>query len=80
MFTGTMKEARTEKIELKDISATIFSSILNFIYTGQVALCQLTVQEVLAAADMLGLPEVMDSCTEFLKTELHYSNALGIYR
>jgi len=80
MFLAGMKESRTEKLELKNISSSVFSSLLHFIYTGQVFLTQTTVQEVLVAADMLGLPEVIDSCTEFLKSELHPSNAIGIYR
>ena len=32
------------------------------------------------AADMLQLKEVVHGCTEFLKSELHTSNAIGIYR
>lgn len=80
MFLAGMKESRTEKVELQNISCTVFSSLLHFIYTGQIYLTQSTVQEILVAADMLGLPEVIGSCTEFLKSELHPSNAIGIYR
>jgi len=38
------------------------------------------VQELLAAADMLQLNEVVDGCCEFLCRELHATNALGILR
>ena len=48
--------------------------------SGQVFLTQNSVQDILAAADMLGLPEVLDACADFLKNELHPSNAIGIYR
>lgn len=41
---------------------------------------QSNVQELLAAADMLQLNEVVDGCCEFLCRELHASNALGILR
>lgn len=41
---------------------------------------QTNVQELLAAADMLQLHEVVDGCCEFLCRELHASNALGILR
>jgi actin-binding protein IPP len=53
---------------------------MSMIHTGQIFLTQSTVQEVLVAADMLGLPEVIDACTEYLRTELHSTNAIGIYR
>lgn len=41
---------------------------------------QTNVQELLAAADMLQLNEVVDGCCEFLCRELHATNALGILR
>ena len=41
---------------------------------------QTCVQEILAAADMLELPEIVEGCCEFLCRELHATNALGILR
>ena len=41
---------------------------------------QENVQDILVAADMIELKEVVEKCTEFLKLELHESNAIGIYR
>ena len=35
-------------------------------------------QDILVSADMIGLTEVVSKCTEFLKCELHESNAIGI--
>lgn len=37
-------------------------------------------QELLAAADMLQIPEVVSECCDFLCRELHPSNGLGILR
>ena len=34
-------------------------------------------QDLLAAADMFGLEEVVVACCTFLKQELHPSNAIG---
>lgn len=47
---------------------------------GNICLSGATVQEILSAADMVGLPDVVESCTDFLKNELHPTNAIGIYR
>lgn len=44
------------------------------------ALCQENVQDMIVAGDMLELKEVVHGCTEFLKNELHITNAVGIYR
>jgi len=49
-------------------------------FKGEIFLSASCVQEVLTAANMIGLPEVVDSCTDYLKTELHPTNAIGIYR
>lgn len=45
-----------------------------------VSYSQINVQELLAAADMLQIPEVVDGCCQFLCRELHSTNALGILR
>lgn len=47
---------------------------------GQICLSATTVQEILSSADMIGLPEIVDSCTDYLRNELHPTNAIGIYR
>jgi actin-binding protein IPP len=50
------------------------------ILVGEININQDNVQEMMVAADMLELKEVVVGCTEFLKHELHASNAIGIYR
>jgi hypothetical protein len=52
----------------------------SFFASGEVNITQENVQELMAAADMLQLREVVVGCTQFLKNELHFSNAIGIYR
>ena len=37
-------------------------------------------QDILISADMIELSDVVSRCTEFLKCELHESNAIGKYR
>lgn len=41
---------------------------------------KINVQPLLIAADMLQLKELIVGCTEYLKGELHNTNALGIFR
>lgn len=47
---------------------------------GEIIIDKATVQHLLVVADMLQLRELVTGCGEYLKRELHASNALGIYR
>ena len=48
--------------------------------SGEIMIDKSTVQHLLIAADMLQLRELVTGCGEFLRRELHPSNALGIFR
>lgn len=48
--------------------------------TGEIEIDKATVQHLMIAADMFQLRELVIGCGEFLKRELHPSNALGIFR
>ncbi|KAJ4431679.1 hypothetical protein ANN_20280 [Periplaneta americana] len=80
MFTTGLLEEQKDTIELHDIPPHILNSLIDFIYTGEININQDNVQELMVAADMLELKEVVGGCTEFLKHELHATNAIGIYR
>lgn len=80
MFTSGLCEKDQRSVELHAISAYILEIIMNFIYTGNVCINQNNVQELIVAADMLELHEVVLGCSEFLIKELHPINAVGIYR
>lgn len=80
MFTGGLVEELQELVEIHAISANILSMLVDFIYTGNIDITQDNVQELFAAADMLELDEVVSGCIVYLQQQLHYSNALGIYR
>ncbi|KAH8381180.1 actin-binding protein IPP [Drosophila serrata] len=75
-----LNEVKQKSVVLHTIDGDILHILLDFIYTGRCEITQSNVQELLAAADMLQLNEVVDGCCEFLCRELHASNALGILR
>lgn len=75
-----LNEVNQKSVVLHTIDGEILNILLEFIYTGRCEITQTNVQELLAAADMLQLHEVVDGCCEFLCRELHASNALGILR
>ncbi|XP_011500477.1 PREDICTED: actin-binding protein IPP [Ceratosolen solmsi marchali] len=80
MFTGGLVEEQQELVEIHSIPENILSILIDFIYSGNVNVTQDNVQELFAAADMLELNEVVSSCISYLEEQLHFSNALGIYR
>lgn len=73
-------EGKQKSVILHSIDPNILKLLLDFVYTGHVHIEQFNVQELLAAADMLQIPEVVSECCAFLCRELHPSNALGILR
>lgn len=81
MFAGNLCEKNQHQIEIHNVQSYIFEILLNFIYSGQVKrINQNNVQDLMVAADMLELNEVVSECTRFLCKELHALNAIGIYR
>ncbi|XP_061387651.1 actin-binding protein IPP [Musca vetustissima] len=75
-----LNEVNQKTVVLHTIDGDILSILLDFIYTGRCEITQSNVQELLAAADMLQLHEIVDGCCEYLCRELHPTNALGILR
>ncbi|KAK3929229.1 Actin-binding protein IPP [Frankliniella fusca] len=80
MFTVELIEKQQQCVEIHAIDPDILEALIHFIYTGKVRIGQDNVQELMIAADMLQLKEVVTGCTDFLKKELHHSNCIGIYR
>ncbi|XP_016307156.1 actin-binding protein IPP [Sinocyclocheilus anshuiensis] len=80
LFSGAMSEAHEEEVRIVGVEADVFEILLEFIYTGSIDVTVDTVQELMVAADMLHLSEVVDICGEFLRAHMDPSNCVGIYR
>uniref|UniRef100_A0A7M4FM30 Intracisternal A particle-promoted polypeptide n=1 Tax=Crocodylus porosus TaxID=8502 RepID=A0A7M4FM30_CROPO len=80
LFTGGMKEASKEVVQIRGVEASAFQLLLDFIYTGIVNINENNVQELIIAADMLQLTEVVDLCCEFLKGQIEPLNCIGLFQ
>uniref|UniRef100_A0A8D1X022 BTB domain-containing protein n=1 Tax=Sus scrofa TaxID=9823 RepID=A0A8D1X022_PIG len=80
LFTGGMKESSKDVVQILGIEAGIFQVLLDFIYTGTVNIGVNNVQELIVAADMLQLTEVVNLCCEFLKGQIDPQNCIGIFQ
>lgn len=78
MFTHELLESEQEVVEIKNMNAEVLSSLVDFAYTGSIAITVDNVQEVLSAASLLQISQVQDLCCTFLKKQLDASNCLGI--
>ncbi|XP_076001076.1 actin-binding protein IPP isoform X1 [Genypterus blacodes] len=80
LFSGGMREADKEEVHILGVEADVFEVLLDFIYTGMISVTVENVQELMVAADMLQLSEVVSICGEFLKSQMDPSNCVGIFQ
>ncbi|XP_051044488.1 actin-binding protein IPP isoform X2 [Phodopus roborovskii] len=80
LFAGGMKESSKDVVQILGIEAGIFQLLLDFIYTGLVNIAVNNVQELIVAADMLQLTEVVNLCCDFLKGQIDPQNCIGLFQ
>ncbi|XP_050041918.1 actin-binding protein IPP-like [Dermacentor andersoni] len=80
MFHSGLAESDRGTVEIRGVSATITDLLLGFIYTGEILITRDNCQDLLAAANMFRLADVVQACCDFLQRELHPSNCVGIFR
>lgn len=80
LFSGGMREAEKEEVQILGVETEAFEVLLDFIYTGVISVTVDNVQELMVAADMLQLTEVVSICGEFLKSHMDPSNCVGIFQ
>ncbi|KRZ66180.1 Kelch-like protein 3 [Trichinella papuae] len=78
MFQSNMSEVGQGKIRIHGVEPDALKSLVNFMYTSEIAITAENVQYILIASDLLEMSEVTNSCCEFLKSQLNPSNCIGI--
>ncbi|GFO32826.1 kelch-like protein 40a [Plakobranchus ocellatus] len=78
-FTCGLREDCERKITLKAIDKNIFSTILTYMYTGNIKLTEENLSDIWRAADMLQIAPVMKECEEFFKTVLRLDNCFEFF-
>uniref|UniRef100_A0A3Q1F712 Kelch-like family member 2 n=1 Tax=Acanthochromis polyacanthus TaxID=80966 RepID=A0A3Q1F712_9TELE len=78
MFTGEMAESRAKRVRIKEVDGWTLGLLVDYIYTAEIQVTEDNVQALLPAAGLLQLNEVKKACCEFLSSQLHPSNCLGI--
>lgn len=78
MFTQNLVEARSDSVELQGVTAGGLKILLNFIYTGELAVSLDSVAEVVGAATHLQVLEVVRMCSTYLKRHLGLDNCVDV--
>ncbi|XP_036596126.1 kelch-like protein 4 [Trichosurus vulpecula] len=78
MFTNDVLEAKQEEIKMEGIDPDALKALVHYAYTGILELKEDTIENLLSAACLLQLSQVIEVCCNFLIKQLHPSNCLGI--
>ena len=77
MFTG-FTERDSSRVVLQGLDPEALQILVEYVYTSEVDVTEDNVQCLLPAANLLQLTDVRDACCEFLQSQLHPTNCLGI--
>lgn len=75
MFSGTMAESKQDVIDLKGVTADGLHHIIEFIYSGEIALTFVNLHEVVHTASHLQVMSALDLCSSYIKSLLTFENA-----
>ncbi|XP_061694821.1 kelch-like protein 18 isoform X3 [Syngnathoides biaculeatus] len=78
MFTNDMVECKQDEILMHGMDPSALEALINFAYSGHVAIDQQNVQSLLIGSSFLQLQNVKDACCSFLQDRLHPKNCLGV--
>ncbi|EUB64166.1 Kelch-like ECH-associated protein [Echinococcus granulosus] len=79
MFTSGMREEGVSEVRLHYLTPLALTRLVHFAYTGEICVSERNVCEILSAAIMLQISAVIGVCAQFLESQLHVSNALGLH-
>ncbi|XP_035691038.1 kelch-like protein 24 [Branchiostoma floridae] len=71
MFNGFHRESKIDKIEVKGIEAEILQQLVDYAYTSKITITPDNIVSLYAAANMLQIKAVEDSCVEYLSNLLN---------
>ncbi|KAF4070559.1 hypothetical protein AMELA_G00286740 [Ameiurus melas] len=78
MFAGGLREMQQTEVTIHGVTHTAMTKLLDFIYTSELELDLDTVQEVLCAATLLQVQDVIGFCCEFLFSWMDNDNILEV--
>ena len=78
MFAGELAETNQNVVTLNNIEPEALEALINYAYTSEIEIRVDNVESLLASSSILQIKDIRDACCEFMKSQLHPSNCLGI--
>ena len=78
LFGSKGKTRKNNEVVIRGISKEVFEAILDFIYTGSIALTMENVFEMVEAANQINLPYLEEFCITYLGNEINAKNWLSV--
>ncbi|TKS81763.1 Kelch-like protein 38 [Collichthys lucidus] len=80
MFCNNFLEKQQTRVNLKGITSSILSSIIDYVYTGLISISMDIVLPLMQAASMLQYDRLFEACSSFLQEQLSTDNCLSMIR
>lgn len=80
MFCNNFLERQQTKVNLKGVTSTTLSSIIDYVYTGLISISMDIVLPLMQAASMLQYGRLFEACSSFLQEQLSPDNCLSMIR
>lgn len=78
MFSSDNLESQRGEVNFKEFDPDAIKSLVEFCYNSCITIDTCNVQDLLPAANLFEMKGVVDACCNFLGSQLHPSNCLGI--
>nr|XP_039267693.1 kelch-like protein 28 [Styela clava] len=80
MFTQDMAEKNQSYVTFHCVNVDAMEMIIDFAYTGKLQVTASNVQSLVPAACLFQMHLIIDECCQFLESQLHVNNCIGIWR
>jgi hypothetical protein len=78
LLNMNMVEAKSGVVKIDDFKADVIETLLYFLYHEEVKDTKMINTELLHAAEKYNIPELLEVCTDYLKQNLSFENALDV--
>lgn len=75
----THHKIHREQLTINGLNVDTFNLVLNYMYTGEITINYLNVEDILKFADTFIMTKLIEYCIEFLGTKLSLDNCLFTY-
>ncbi|KAJ5067815.1 btb/poz protein [Anaeramoeba ignava] len=80
LFNSKMKEYQENKLILKDVSSSILSSILNYLYSGKIEINLENAIQILIFSSKYLIDELIEISLNFIKNKLQFETTVDILK